>query len=106
MGKHALVPAPSDVGERVKRTALQVGVPAFLFLVVVLPAIIDVVDAEIGEHLPEGFRLWMLGAATLLTAISSAATRIMALPAVNDWLSRWTPFGTSHPAEAKAIRAE
>lgn len=105
MAKHAIVPAPSDVGERVKRTALQVGVPAFLFLVVVLPAVIDVVDAELGEHLPEGFRVWMLGAAALLTAISATATRIMALPVVNDWLSRWTPFGTSPPAEAKAIRA-
>ena len=64
------------------------------------------VDEELGEHLPPGFRLWMLGAATVLTAVSAAATRIMALPVVNDWLSRWTPFGTSPPAEAKAIRAE
>lgn len=106
MGKHAMVPAPSDVGERVKRTALQVGVPAFVFLVFVLPLVIDVVDAELGEHLPDGFRLWMIGAATVLTAVGVAATRIMAIPAVNDWLSRWTPFGTSPPEEAKAIRAD
>lgn len=104
--KHALVPAPADVGERVKRTAAQVGVPAFVFLVVVLPSVIEVIDQEVGEMLPPGFRLVMLGAATVLTAVSVAVTRIMALPVVNDWLSRWTPFGTSPPAEAKAIRAD
>lgn len=101
MAKHALVPAPSNVAERVKRTALQVGVPAFLFLVVVLPPIIEVLDEELGTHLPEGFRLWMLATATVLTALSVAVTRIMALPVVNDWLSRYTPFGTVKPAEAK-----
>lgn len=106
MGKHALVPAPSDVGERVKRTALQVGVPAFVFLVFVLPSVIEVVDEELGEHLPAGFRLWMIGAAAVLTAVGAAATRIMALPKVNDWLSRWTPFGTSPRSEAKAIHSE
>lgn len=102
MAKHALVPAPTNIGERVKRTALQVGVPAFVFLVVVLPPVIEVIDAELGEHLPEGFRLWMIGAAAVLTAVAAAATRIMALPVVNDWLSRYTPFGTEMPAVAKA----
>lgn len=101
--KHAQVPTPTDVGERVKRTALQVGVPAFLFLVVVLPPVMEVIDAELGEHLPAGFRLWMTGAATVLTAVSVAATRIMALPAVNDWLSRHTPFGTLKPSQAKEL---
>lgn len=106
MAKYAMVPAPTNVGERVKRTALQVGVPAFVFLVVVLPSVIEVIDAELGEHLPPGFRLWMLGAATFLTAVSAAVTRIMALPAVNDWLSRYTPFGTAPPAVAKALDSE
>ena len=105
MSKHAMVPAPTNVGERVKRTVLQVGVPAFVFLVVVLPPVIEVIDAELGEHLPAGFRLWMLGAATLLTAVSAAATRIMALPMVNDWLSRYTPFGTE-PRETARRRTE
>ena len=102
MAKHAIVPAPTNIGERVKRTVLQVGVPAFVFLVVVLPPVIEVIDAELGEQLPEAFRLWMLGAAALLTAIAAASARIMALPVVNDWLSRHTPFGTERPAVAKA----
>lgn len=104
MAKHALVPAPSNVAERVKRTALQVGVPAFLFLVVVLPPVIEVIDEELGSHLPEGFRLWMLGAAAVLTAVSVAVSRIMALPVVNDWLSRHTPFGTVKPGIAKQVQ--
>lgn len=98
-----MVPAPTNVGERVKRTVLQVGVPAFLLLVVVLPPVLDVVDSEVGEYLPPGFRAWMLGAAALLTAIAGAAARVMALPVVNDWLSRWTPFGTAHPKVAKRL---
>lgn len=104
MAKHALVTAPADVGERVKRTALQVGVPAFLFLVVVLPPVIDVIDTELGEHLPAGFRLWMTGAAAVLTAVAAAVSRIMALPVVNDWLSRYTPFGTVKPGAAKQLQ--
>lgn len=106
MAKHAMVPAPTNVAERVKRTVLQVGVPAFLFLVVVLPAVIDVLDDELGEHLPEGFRAWMLAAAAVLTALSAAVARIMALPVVNTWLSRWTPFGTAPPAEVKRLERE
>lgn len=94
MAKYGLVPAPANVAERVKRTAVQVGVSALVFLVVVLPPMIEIVDAELGEHLPAGFRLWMLGAAAFLTALSAAVTRIMAIPVVNDWLSRYTSFGT------------
>lgn len=100
---HAQVPVPNNVANRVKRTVLQVGVPAFLFLVVVLPDVIKIVDEELGQHLPPGFRLWMLGAATVLTAISAAATRVMALQSVNDWLSKHTPFGTVTRKEAKQL---
>ena len=100
---HALIPVPSNVGARVKRTALQVGVPAFLFLVVALPDVIGIVDQELGEHLPPAFRLWMLGAATVLTAVSAAATKVMALKSVNNWLSKYTPFGTVTRKEAKLL---
>lgn len=103
--KHALVPAPTNIGERVKRTVLQVGVPAVLFLVVVLPAVLDVIDSELGEHLPPAFRAWMLGAAAVLTAAAAALSRIMALPVVNDWLSRFTPFGTE-PKQVARSRTE
>lgn len=105
MGKHALTPAPTDVAERVKRTGLQVAIGAVVVLVVVLPEALRIAEEELGEHLPESFRAWMLGAAAVLTALSMALTRIMAIPAVNDFVSRWSPFGTAPPAQVKAIRA-
>lgn len=104
MAKHGLVPAPTNVGERVKRTLLQVGAPAFT-LVLLLPDVIDLLDQELGEHLPAGFRLWLLGAAAAITALSGFLTKLMAMPRVNDWLSRWTPFGTVPREAAKAIQS-
>lgn len=97
------VPAPANVGERVKRTILQVGIPAFVFLVIVLPPVLEIIDAELGEHLPEAFRLWMIGTAALLTAVAGATARIMALPMVNTWLSKYTPFGTMKPKDTKQV---
>lgn len=104
MAKHALVPAPTNVAERVKRTVLQVGLPALVGLVLILPEIIELLDAELGVHLPAEFRLWMLGLAAAITAVSGFLVKVMALPRVNDWLSRWTRLGTVPPAAAKAIR--
>ncbi|WP_424446463.1 hypothetical protein [Microbacterium sp. CH-015] len=70
------------------RTIVQVGVPAVITLVGVLPLIIQVVLDELGEQMPEGLRLWLLGAAALLTAVAAALARVMAIPAVNAWLTR------------------
>lgn len=103
MAKHALVPAPANVGERVWRTVTQVGLPALIGLVVILPEVIAVVDEELGEHLPPAFRLWMLGLAAAITAAAGVLVKVMALPRVNDWLSRWTRLGTVPPAAAKRI---
>lgn len=103
MGKHAAVPAPKDTAQRVWRTIVQVGIPALVGLVLVLPEIIAAIDADLGEHLPPGFRVAMLGAAATITAVSAAMVKVMALPRVNDWLSRWTPFGTVNRAEAREL---
>lgn len=104
LAKHATVPAPTNVAERVKRTILQVGLPALVGLVLILPEAIDLLDSELGEHLPSEFRLWMLGLAAAITAVSGFLVKLMALPRVNDWLSRWTRLGTVPPATAKALR--
>lgn len=70
------------------RTAVQVALPALLTLVVVVPAVIEVVLAEFGETMPPALRLWLLGAAGFITALAVTLTRIMAIPAVNAWLSK------------------
>lgn len=103
MAKHG---EPDHVGERIKRTALQVGIPAVLLLVVVLPEVLTLAESELGDHLPPGFRAWMLGAAALLTAVSALATKIMALPVVNVWLRRFTPFGATPAPETPTEEPE
>lgn len=103
MGKHAIVPAPTNVAERVKRTMLQVGIPAYVLLVAVLPPVLDLVLAQFGEQMPAQVTLLLAGAATALTGLAGLVTKIMALPVVNDWLSRYTTFGTHPRATAKDI---
>ena len=69
------------------RTAVQVGIPALITLVGVLPVIIQIILDELGEVMPDGVRVWLLGAAVVLTAVATAIARIMAVPAVNAWLT-------------------
>ena len=103
MGKHAQVPAPGDVRSRIWRTIVQVGIPAAIGLALILPDVIAAIDADLGEQLPPGFRVAMLGVAATITAVSGVMVKIMAMPKVNDWLSRWTPFGTVNRAEAREL---
>jgi hypothetical protein len=45
-----------------------------------------------GQHLPEGFRLQLLGYATALTALSATIARIMANARVLEWTRKYVPF--------------
>lgn len=74
------------------RTALQVGPAALISLVLILPAIIQDTVAQFGAHLPDGFRLWLLGFASVLTLLASWAARIMARPDVIEWFKKYAPF--------------
>jgi hypothetical protein len=73
----------------VLRSLVQIGIPSFIGLVVVVPLIIQIVLEELGEHMPDSLRLWLVGAATVITGVGVALTRIMAIPAVNSWLARF-----------------
>lgn len=68
--------------QRVLRTLVQVGIPAFLTFNLVLPQIIDAV----GGVLPPDAFLWLNGIAAGVTAAAAALARIMAIPQVNAWL--------------------
>lgn len=70
--------------QRVIRTIIQVGIPAFLTFALVLPQII----AALGLPLDSAVYLWLVGAAAVVTAIAAALSRIMAIPAVNTWLTK------------------
>ena len=91
------VKVPVDgVAARVKRTFLAVA-SAALVVLWVLPTVLEIVAEELGDQLPEGLNLWLAGAAVAVTGVATAVTRIMAIPAVNGWLTR-IGFG-SQPKE-------
>lgn len=70
--------------QRVLRTIIQVGIPAFLTFALVLPQIIE----ALGLPVDSGLRLWLVGVAAVVTAVAAAITRVMAIPAVNAWLMK------------------
>ena len=95
MGDHEATPVTTQAanpGRATLRTALAVGIPAFLGLLVIVPLIIQEVVDGFGQHLPDGLRLWLLGAAAVITAASATITRVMAIPGVIDWTRRFLPF--------------
>lgn len=70
--------------QRVLRTVVAVLLPAFLGFAVLLPQLIDALGLPDDSTL----RLWLLGIAAGVTAVAGAITRIMAIPAVNAWLTK------------------
>lgn len=95
MGNHVATTATtqSDFPLRAAlRTAVQVGIPAFLGLLVILPLIIQEFLAGIGEHLPPDVYAWLAGSAAVITAISATLARISAIPGVVQWTREFLPF--------------
>lgn len=74
-----------DKTQRVLRTLIQVGIPTFLSFNIVLPQIIE----ALGGVLPPEALLWLNGVAAVITAAAAAITRIMLIPAVNNWLANF-----------------
>lgn len=87
--------------QRVIRTAVQVVIAAAAILattVVVAPQILTAIQ----DVLPGPFVAWLTGAIAVLAGISAAVARVMAIPAVDEWLRN---FGAgSAPAGAVAYR--
>lgn len=69
--------------QRVVRTIVQVGIPAFITFAGVLPTIISALGLEVDSTV----YLWLLSAAAAVTAVAGALSRVMAIPAVNEWLT-------------------
>lgn len=78
------VPAIWYATQRVLRTIVQVGIPAFLTFALVLPQIIDALGLPVDSQL----RLWLVAVAAVVTAVAGALARVMAIPAVNAWLMK------------------
>ncbi|BDZ40837.1 hypothetical protein GCM10025865_01360 [Paraoerskovia sediminicola] len=65
------------------RTFVQVWLPALLTALFVAP---EILEAILDGPLPDGVRAWLVGASTVLAAVSAAVARVMAIPAVDAWL--------------------
>jgi predicted aspartyl protease len=85
MSKHltAEIPEIIHTGQRVLRTIIQTGIPAFLAFAVVLPQVIDALGLPVTSRV----YLWLVGLAGIVTGIAAALTRIMAIPTINRWLT-------------------
>lgn len=70
--------------QRVLRTLVAVGIPTFLGFALLLPQLIEALGLPADSRL----RLWLVAAAAIVTAVAGAITRIMAIPAVNAWLTK------------------
>ncbi len=77
------LPAIEHQAQRVKRTLVQVGIPSYLGLAIVLPQVL------VALNLPATSRveLALVAVATAITGSAAALTRIMAIPAINTWLT-------------------
>lgn len=97
MGDHSAPTQQLEPRRAVLRTLVQVGIPAFLGLLILVPQIIQEIVDGFGQQLPDGLRLWLLAAAALITATSGVIARIMAIPGVIEWtrkyLSAFAPDG-------------
>lgn len=80
MSRHVAV---DDTARRVLRTLVQVGIPAFLTFALVLPQVVE----ALGLPVDSALYLWLVGAAATVTAVATALSRVMAIPAVNGWLA-------------------
>lgn len=72
-------------GQRVLRTIVQVGIPAFIAFAAVVPQIIEALGLPADSEL----RLWLVAVAAGITAVAAALSRVFAIPAVNRWLTRF-----------------
>lgn len=70
--------------QRVLRTLVQTAIPAFLGFALVLPAIIEALGLPVDSEL----QLWLVALAAGVTAVATAIARVMAIPAVNAWLTK------------------
>jgi len=83
--------------QRAIRTALQVILGAIAILGIVVSVAPQVLDA-VADVLPGPAVAWLAGAIATLAGVSAAISRVMAIPAIDEWLRK---FGAgSAPAGA------
>lgn len=78
----------AEPGRASWRTVVQSALGTIVTLGVVVPLVVAIIGEELGDVLPEGWYAWLLGASAVVGAVAGAVARIMAIPQVDEWLSR------------------
>lgn len=79
--------------QRALRTAVQV-LLSLLAVWAVIAAVAPQVLTELATILPGPWIVWLTGAVAFVTAIATALSRIMSIPAINSWLTKWLNLGS------------
>ena len=74
------------------RTAVEVGIPAFVGLLGILPFIVQDILDNFGQHLPPAVYAWLAGAALVITAASATLAKIMARADAIAWTRKYLPW--------------
>jgi hypothetical protein len=91
MGDHSAL-QPTQVAfsaQAVKRTIVQVLIPALLTFVVIVPLIIQIILDGYGQQMPDGLRGWLVAAGGFVVVSAGVLAKIMAIPQVNALLRSW-----------------
>ena len=87
-------------GKATLRTAVATVVGVILTLAVVLPVVTLILGEELGNYLPDAAEAWLFAASAFVVALAAAITRIMAIPALQPYLTK-IGLGTGVEREAK-----
>jgi hypothetical protein len=74
------------------RTAVEVGIPAIVGLLIILPQIIQAILDGMGETMPPSLYAWLVAAAAFITALAATLARIAAIPGVVEWTRKYLAF--------------
>lgn len=89
-----IVPTQSQHPNRATlRTAVEVGIPAFVGLVIILPAILgELASGPLAAFLPGQLTAWLVAAAAFITASAATLARVAAIPGVVEWTRKYLRF--------------
>lgn len=74
------------------RTAVEVGIPAVVGLLIIFPQVAQAILDGMGEQMPPSLYGWLAAAAAFITALAATLARIAAIPGVVEWTRKYLAF--------------
>ena len=99
MADHATTTQQRYPWRAVARTVLAV----LIGVGIVVPVAVTIILSQFDVYLPGAAKVWLVGASAFTIALSGAATRILAIPAVDTWLKKLGLSSSPNPAPAVRI---